>query len=903
MSNSLGTLTLDLVAEVSRFNSGLDKASRIADQNAKKIQQNLQNIDDKINTVTASIKKFGAALGIGLSVNALHGWIKGATQAASDTAVFANRIDVTVESLTAMRYVAEQTGVSIDSFDASMMRLTRRLGAAVNGGGPAIATLERLGLSAESLLKMPLEDRLKTIGSAMQNLETQAERLTAAQDLAGDSARQLVPMFMMQGDEIDELADRGRRLGFVFSDEIANSADSVLSSLGDISGALSNLAFYIAGKFLPTIEEALNRITVDDIENALNGIKKGIDLVITSGKVLAVLFFGRLTASLYASAAAFVASQIQAMRYQATLAKMAGITKGTAIGLTALGTATRGVTFAMGALGGPVGLLAVVAGSLVMFGRSAKHTGLEVDELETRLSTLEDRLDRMSEKQLKREALSFSKEIESLSNERKSLEKELSKTEEMLRSYEERLKLPGYANDKSTLIYIDRLKEKQTELGGKIDDTSDSLSYLNKMLGMVKGALNEVSIAGDNAFSQTSKKFEELASKLRDEIGRIGLNTSSEIFEYELVYTDKYDDLNDDEIEKLRILHKQKDEKREQYRLAMQSNRASAKGIDLAKEYQRIMESTLSDEERRGLELQKNLEILRQYGASEADMLAVRRAAYESMSVDLPGYDGSGDTLTAQLARINENIAELDQWREEQLQKIQQAYGEEESALAESIARKEEIERQYRERRAQYEGEMSQELLNIGQNLSAESLSALEAAGMEASGIYKAMFLANKAAAFANAIISAQEAGAKALAVMPGPAGIALSKMITGVGMVNAGIIAATGLKGMAHSGIDKVPETGTWLLEKGERVVTANTSARLDAVLENISRQRENGSFGNQTPQVNSSVSVVITNEGTVEQRQDDTSGNEIARVIEGKVVEVIVKELRPGGILAKRG
>ena len=85
MSNSLGTLTLDLVAEVSRFNSGLDKASRIADQNAKKIQQNLQNIDDKINTVTASIKKFGAALGIGLSVNALHGWIKGATQAASDT--------------------------------------------------------------------------------------------------------------------------------------------------------------------------------------------------------------------------------------------------------------------------------------------------------------------------------------------------------------------------------------------------------------------------------------------------------------------------------------------------------------------------------------------------------------------------------------------------------------------------------------------------------------------------------------------------------------------------------------------------------------------------------------------------------------------------------------------------
>src|SRR5699024_6667679 len=126
------------------------------------------------------------------------------------------------------------------------------------------------------------------------------------------------------------------------------------------------------------------------------------------------------------------------------------------------------------------------------------------------------------------------------------------------------------------------------------------------------------------------------------------------------------------------------------------TNKSKSKGVDIAKEYQRIMNSTLSDEERRGQELQKNLDILRQYGASEEDMLAVRRAAYESMSVDLPGFDGSGSTLTAQLARINENISELDQWREEQLQKIQQAYGDEESALAESIARKEEIERQYR---------------------------------------------------------------------------------------------------------------------------------------------------------------------------------------------------------------
>ncbi|WKM72887.1 phage tail length tape measure family protein [Klebsiella oxytoca] len=54
-----------------------------------------------------------------------------------------------------------------------------------------------------------------------------------------------------------------------------------------------------------------------------------------------------------------------------------------------------------------------------------------------------------------------------------------------------------------------------------------------------------------------------------------------------------------------------------------------------------------------------------------------------------------------------------------------------------------------------------------------------------------------------------------------------------------AASIGALSLTGMAHNGIDSVPSTGTWLLEKGERVMTAQTSARLDSTLENL---RKNG-------------------------------------------------------------
>jgi hypothetical protein len=44
-----------------------------------------------------------------------------------------------------------------------------------------------------------------------------------------------------------------------------------------------------------------------------------------------------------------------------------------------------------------------------------------------------------------------------------------------------------------------------------------------------------------------------------------------------------------------------------------------------------------------------------------------------------------------------------------------------------------------------------------------------------------------------------------------------------------------TALAGMAHDGIDSVPEDGSWFLQRGERVTTAQTSAKLDAMLSRI--------------------------------------------------------------------
>ncbi len=65
-----------------------------------------------------------------------------------------------------------------------------------------------------------------------------------------------------------------------------------------------------------------------------------------------------------------------------------------------------------------------------------------------------------------------------------------------------------------------------------------------------------------------------------------------------------------------------------------------------------------------------------------------------------------------------------------------------------------------------------------------------------------------------------------------------------------AAAVSAAAVAGLAHEGIDSIPETGTWLLKKGERVTTSETSKKLDDVLNRI----QNGI--DAAPSVNSSGS-----------------------------------------------
>lgn len=150
----------------------------------------------------------------------------------------------------------------------------------------------------------------------------------------------------------------------------------------------------------------------------------------------------------------------------------------------------------------------------------------------------------------------------------------------------------------------------------------------------------------------------------------------------------------------------------------------------------------------------------------------------------------------------------------------------------------------------------------------------------------------------ANAYAMATQAGLAAFAstaaipivgAFAAPAAMAAALAVT---MPMATAVSGLALSGMAHDGIDSIPATGTWLLEKGERVTTANTSAKLDGVLERIdARQRSGSPAGGEMVSSSPGVTVNLIGapaETKISQRQDQDGA---------WVIDVMLNDLQYGG------
>lgn len=141
-------------------------------------------------------------------------------------------------------------------------------------------------------------------------------------------------------------------------------------------------------------------------------------------------------------------------------------------------------------------------------------------------------------------------------------------------------------------------------------------------------------------------------------------------------------------------------------------------------------------------------------------------------------------------------------------------------------------------------------------SLASSTGTLLSAAFGKQSAAARTAFAISKGLAVAESIIAIQQSVAKAMA-LGWPMGIAAGVQAVAQGAQIINTIKGTTIQGQAHDGIDSVPNSGTWNLQKGERVVGAALNADLTKYLKD-----DNGSTQGDT---NITAPLIVNGSGNL--------------------------------------
>lgn len=241
---SLGSLTVDLAANITRFEKALTKAERMAEKKTKGIQR----------TFTRLAGGVGAALvGAGL--------IKAADSALDFVDAIekaADRAGIGAEKLQELRFAADQMGISTQQLDDGMRRFTRRLGVALEGGSFA-KDFANLGVSIRDASgdARSSEDVFDDVARAMKKVETQAQRSAAAAQLFGDDTGPQLSLLMKDGlVALDAFAERAHSMGLVIEEDLIKRGVDAKDELSVLSQVIKTKLVVALVNAAPAIEAA-----------------------------------------------------------------------------------------------------------------------------------------------------------------------------------------------------------------------------------------------------------------------------------------------------------------------------------------------------------------------------------------------------------------------------------------------------------------------------------------------------------------------------------------------------------------------------------------------------------------------------------------------------------------------
>ncbi|WGK60500.1 tape measure protein [Halopseudomonas sp. SMJS2] len=439
-------------------------------------------------------------------------------------------------------------------------------------------------------------------------------------------------------------------------------------------------------------------------------------------------------------------------------------------------------------------------------------------------------------------------------------------------------------------------EEGVAALNDELDSVLEKLGGFRegvRPLGLVAAATAEA----DREAKKLASSYDSASAALARQVALYGQNSEAARINYEIT-KGSLQGIAGDQIQYLEGLAAELDAKRdlteqEQLRIQLLRETGQLRAANDAQFELEYAEKVLQYEKAGNIEAAQRLKNLR--AIREIQMNADQAPGTVegvSQAPQSQGADAMYGGATGELVKLGEQAAALEAWRASELEK-QRGFLElkeiNEEAYAERVRN---IHEQHNAQLDNIDSARRQVALSSAQELFGTLTSMAGTFAGEQSGVYKAMFAVEKAAAIARSIVAIQGAIASASMSLPFPAN--LGAMAT-VAASTAGIVSTIASTSMSFDGggyTGNGPRVGG-LDGKGGFMAMVHPRETI------IDHTKQKAGGGGGKPDISFTAQVVVESQAGMSQEESRAQGEMAAGAMRATFMSMIEKESRPGGML----
>lgn len=276
-----GSIIIDLLMRTGAFETDTGRAEK----RLKQFKKEAIDAGKAIGLAFTGFATAGAAL------------VKASIDSFDATSKLAASVGTTTESISALTYAADLSGISQEELGSSLAKLAKNASEAAQGTKAQVAAFEALGVSAQNAdgsLKNT-DVLLGEIADKFAGYADGAAKTALAQEFFGKSGAKLIPLLNAGAAGIDDLKKEAEALGLVIGGDAAASAELFNDNLTRVQRVIGGLFNRIAQQLLPTLSTLSSQLLESAkssgvLDQAARAASTGVKFLLSAGVVVGAAF-------------------------------------------------------------------------------------------------------------------------------------------------------------------------------------------------------------------------------------------------------------------------------------------------------------------------------------------------------------------------------------------------------------------------------------------------------------------------------------------------------------------------------------------------------------------------------------------------------------------------------------